>query len=102
MNSSAFYTAGKLNKDLVGTGVSVSAATRVLLGPLKPSSSGTMSFKLKGSATGSLGTVTGEGKIILKKTEDAQSVLKKEVKKAQQETYQKIKRIDGEIYIDDE
>ncbi len=49
VNSSAFYTAGKLNKDLVGTGVSVSAATRVLLGPLKPSSSGTMSFKLKGS-----------------------------------------------------
>ena len=40
--------------------------------------------------------------IILKKTEDAQSVLKKELKKAQQETYQKIKRIDGELYIDDE
>ena len=34
-----------------------------------------ISFKLKGSATGSLGTATGEGKITLKKTEQSRTIL---------------------------
>ena len=34
-----------------------------------------MSFKLKGSATGSLGTATGEGKITLKKTKQSRTIL---------------------------
>ena len=40
--------------------------------------------------------------IIIKKTESKEEALQKQIKKAQQETYQKIKRIDGELYIDDE
>lgn len=40
--------------------------------------------------------------IILKSKEDTQKTLQKEIKKAQQETYQKIKKVDGELYIDDE
>ena len=34
-----------------------------------------ISFKLKGSATGNLGTATGKGKIILKKTEQNRTIL---------------------------
>ena len=49
VNSSAYYAANKLNKELAGTGVKVSARTEVLFGPLKTTSSGTLSFKLKGS-----------------------------------------------------
>ncbi len=40
--------------------------------------------------------------IILKSKEDTQKTLQREIKKAQQETYQKIKKVDGELYIDDE
>jgi len=40
--------------------------------------------------------------LIIKKTESKEEALQKQIKKAQQETYQKIKRIDGELYIDDE
>jgi len=40
--------------------------------------------------------------IILKSKEDTQETLQREIKKAQQETYQKIKKVDGELYIDDE
>lgn len=40
--------------------------------------------------------------IILKSKEDTQETLQREIKKAQQETYKKIKKVDGELYIDDE
>ncbi len=49
INSSAYYTAKKLNENLVGTGVVASATTRLAIGPLIKSSSGTFSFNLKGS-----------------------------------------------------
>ena len=49
INSSAYYTSSKLNKDLSGTGVQVSATTRILLGPLEENTNGTFSFSLKGS-----------------------------------------------------
>lgn len=39
---------------------------------------------------------------IIKKAEDKEETLQREIKKAQQETYQKIKKVDGELYIDDE
>ena len=39
---------------------------------------------------------------IIKKAEDKEEALQREIKKAQQETYQKIKKVDGELYIDDE
>ena len=51
INSSAYYTANKLNENLVGTGVVASAKTILALGPLSKSGSGTFSFNLKGSNT---------------------------------------------------
>ena len=39
---------------------------------------------------------------IIKKAENKEEALQREIKKAQQETYQKIKKVDGELYIDDE
>ena len=51
INSSAYYTANKLNENLVGTGVVASAKTILALGPLSKSGSGTFSFDLKGSNT---------------------------------------------------
>ncbi|MDC3063566.1 hypothetical protein OA253_03020 [Alphaproteobacteria bacterium] len=49
INSSAYYTAKKLNENLGGTGVKASANTRLIFGPLSSSTSGTFSFDLKGS-----------------------------------------------------
>ena len=49
INSSAFYTAKKLNEDLSGTGVFAQANTKLFLGPLASETSGTFSFNLKGS-----------------------------------------------------
>jgi len=40
--------------------------------------------------------------LIIKKTESKEEALQKQIKKAQQDTYQKIKKVDGELYIDDE
>ena len=40
--------------------------------------------------------------IILKKSEKAEDVLKREIEQAQQETYKRVKKVDGELYIDDE
>ena len=51
INSSAFYTAKKLNEDLGGTGVFAQANTKLFLGPLASDTSGTFSFNLKGSNT---------------------------------------------------
>ena len=51
INSSAYYTANKLNESLAGTGVIASAKTILALGPLSKSGSGTFSFDLKGSNT---------------------------------------------------
>lgn len=48
VGSSAFYLANKLNTDLAGTGVNVSANTRVLLGPFDDGVSGAITFDLKG------------------------------------------------------
>ena len=47
INSSAYYSAKKLNENLVGTGVVASAKTILALGPLSKSGSGTFSFDLK-------------------------------------------------------
>ena len=51
INSSAYYSAKKLNENLAGTGVVASAKTILALGPLSKSGSGTFSFDLKGSNT---------------------------------------------------
>ncbi len=51
INSSAYYTANKLNENLIGTGVVASAKTILALGPLSKSGSGLFSFDLKGSNT---------------------------------------------------
>ena len=51
INSSAYYTAKKLNENLLGTGVSASAKTILAIGPLSKSGGGTFSFDLKGSNT---------------------------------------------------
>ena len=40
--------------------------------------------------------------LIIKKSESKEEALQKQIKKAQQDTYQKIKKVDGELYIDDE
>ena len=48
MGSSAFYLANKLNTELAGTGVNVSANTKVLLGPFDDGVSGAVTFDLKG------------------------------------------------------
>ena len=48
INASANYLAKKLSTDLSGTGISVEAKTRVLLGPFKSGTSGDISFKLEG------------------------------------------------------
>tara|TARA_Y100001972_G_scaffold118292_1_gene158239 strand:+ start:247 stop:552 length:306 start_codon:yes stop_codon:yes gene_type:complete len=40
--------------------------------------------------------------LIIKKTESKEEALQKQIKKAQRETYQKIKKVDGELYIDEE
>ena len=48
INASAQYLAKKLSTDLAGTGISVNAKTRVLLGPLKSGTSGDINFKLMG------------------------------------------------------
>ncbi len=48
VGSSAFYLANKLNTELAGTGVNVSANTKVLLGPFDDGVSGAVTFDLKG------------------------------------------------------
>ena len=40
--------------------------------------------------------------LIIKKEESKEEALQREIKKAQQETYKKMKRVDGELYIEDE
>lgn len=40
--------------------------------------------------------------LILKKEESKEEALQREIKKAQQETYKKMKQVDGELYIEDE
>jgi sortase (surface protein transpeptidase) len=39
---------------------------------------------------------------VIKKEEDAKAALENEIKKAQQETYKRMKQVDGELYIEDE
>mgnify|MGYP006097784899 CR=1 FL=1 len=51
IGASAYYLASKLKTDLAGTGVQVSASTKVLLGPFDTGVSGAVSFKLKGKNT---------------------------------------------------
>ncbi|MDC1087213.1 flagellar basal body rod C-terminal domain-containing protein, partial [Alphaproteobacteria bacterium] len=48
INASAQYLTKKLSTDLAGTGISVDAKTRVLLGPFKSGTSGDINFKLAG------------------------------------------------------
>ena len=40
--------------------------------------------------------------LIIKKEESKEEALQREIKKAQQETFQKMKKVDGELYIEDE
>ena len=40
--------------------------------------------------------------LIIKKSESKEEALQKQIKKAQQETYKKMKQVDGELYIEDE
>ena len=40
--------------------------------------------------------------IILKKQEKKEDVLKREIEQAQQDTFKKVKKVDGDLYIDDE
>ncbi len=54
INSSAYYLKNKLDTDLAGTGIDVSAETRIYLGPLSQNTSGTFSFDLKGSNSESI------------------------------------------------
>ena len=51
VGSSAFYLANKLNTELAGTGVNVTANTKVLLGPFDDGVSGAVTFDLKGKNT---------------------------------------------------
>ena len=51
VNASAQYISNKLKTDLAGTGVSIQAKTRALLGPIKSGTSGDISFKLEGKNT---------------------------------------------------
>ena len=39
---------------------------------------------------------------ILKKEDDVKQTLKQEIEKAQQETFQRMKKVDGELYIEDD
>ncbi len=48
VGTSAYYSANKLKTDLAGTGVNVSASTKVMLGPLNDGTSGAFTFDLKG------------------------------------------------------
>ena len=48
VGSSAYYLANKLQNELAGTGVSVSANTKVMIGPFETGVSGSVKFDLKG------------------------------------------------------
>ena len=48
VGTNAYYSANKLKTDLAGTGVNVSASTKVMLGPLNDGTSGAFTFDLKG------------------------------------------------------
>ena len=102
VGSSAFYLANKLNTELAGTGVNVSANTKVLLGPFDDGVSGSVTFDLKGknpeavsinasidssdisalakrineysSQTGLLATVTGDFKKIIIESKDGYDI----------------------------
>ena len=58
INSSAYYTAKKLNENLAGTGVVATAKTKLAFGPLIKSGAGTFSFDLKGSNTDKVSITT--------------------------------------------
>ncbi len=47
VGTNAYYSANKLKTDLAGTGVNVSASTKVMLGPLDEGTSGSITFDLK-------------------------------------------------------
>ena len=51
VGSSAYYVANKLTSELAGTGVNVTASTKVMLGPLEEGVSGAVTFDLKGKNT---------------------------------------------------
>jgi flagellar hook-associated protein FlgK len=51
VSSNAFYLSEKLNKELAGTGVNVSANTTVILGEFETGTSGSVKFNLKGKNT---------------------------------------------------
>ncbi|MDC0976032.1 flagellar hook-associated protein FlgK [Alphaproteobacteria bacterium] len=51
IGSSAYYVANKLTSELAGTGVNVTASTKVMLGPLEEGVSGAVTFDLKGKNT---------------------------------------------------
>jgi|TARA_R100000278_G_C5370789_1_gene128857 hypothetical protein len=40
--------------------------------------------------------------LIIKKEESKEEALQREIKKVQQETFQKMKKVDGELYIEDD
>ncbi len=48
VGTNAYYSANKLKTDLAGSGVNVSASTKVMLGPLNDGTSGAFTFDLKG------------------------------------------------------
>ncbi len=102
VGSSAYYIGNKLNTELAGTGVNVSANTKVLLGPFDDGVSGSITFDLKGknteavsinasidssdisalakrineysSQTGLLATVTGDFKKIIIESKDGYDI----------------------------
>ncbi len=108
VGSSAYYLANKLKTDLAGTGVHVSASTKVLLGPFDDGVSGSITFDLKGknseavsinasidasdisalakkineysSQTGLLATVTGDFKKIIIESKDGYDINLKNIK----------------------
>ena len=51
VGSSAYYLANKLKTELAGTGVKVSASTKLLIGPFLEGTSGAITFDLKGKNT---------------------------------------------------
>ena len=51
VGSSAYYLANKLKTELAGTGVKVSASTKLLVGPFLEGTSGSITFDLKGKNT---------------------------------------------------
>ena len=51
VGSSAYYLANKLKTELAGTGVKVSASTKLLVGPFLEGTSGAITFDLKGKNT---------------------------------------------------